>query len=346
LWQDPANDKHLREQALRFWAATKTATDLEFLRLVDLTDAIADTALRHRLERGDRSAIPRLCEKLDPTVEHRQYWWQFVQPVWCAELMVALEQELGHRRQSVEWAWNPTFSTDFVTCKVIMELPQSQAEAILLEHWDHLHFEPDFVHAALYVATPVLLQRVAEVLASCPEPKTMFQFIDSHYGIRTKGRSGVTSPKQLESLGNYLNYLNEHTLYSFWELCNENGWFDLRRRLLDPYMDRKYHRVCLDDSRLTESLDEMLDKNRGYWLDHWIEDVLKTGISSENLLSVVNAWLSMRATAAALELAAEAVVQIGRRKDLQILDPEIEPRAKVAEIIVDTTFALKRRSLI
>jgi hypothetical protein len=54
----------------------------------------------------------------------------------------------------------------------------------------------------------------------------------------------------------------------------------------------------------------------------------------------------MRATEAALELAAEAVVQIGRRKDLQILDSEIEPRAKVAEIVVDTTFALKRRSLI
>lgn len=346
LWQDPANDKHLREQALRFWGATKTATDLESLRLVDTSDAIADTALRQRLERGDHSAVPRLCEKLAPSVQHRQYWWQFVHPVWCAELIVALKRELEHRRQTVERSWNSNHPTDFVTYKVIMELPQSQAEGLLLEHWDHLRFEAEFVQAALYVATPALLQRVAEVVATCPEPKKMFQFIDFHYGIKTKGRSGVTSPKQLESLSNYLSYLDKHVVYTFWELCNDKGWFDLRRRLLDPCVDRKYHTVYLEDSRLRESLDEMVDENREHWLDYWIEDVLKTGISSEHLLSVVHAWLSVRPTEAALKLAAKAVVQIGRRKDLQILDQEIEPRARVAEIVVDTTFALKRRRLI
>jgi hypothetical protein len=346
LWQDSANDEHLREQSLRFWGATKTATDLEFLRLIVPSDVIADTALRQRLERGDHSAVPRLCEKLAPSFQHRQYWWQFVYPVWCATLMVALKRELEHRRQTVERSWNPTHPTDFVTYKVIMELPQSQAEGLLLEHWDHLRFEAEFVQAALYVATPALLQKVAEVVASCPEPKKMFQYIDSHYGIKTKGRSGVTSPKQLESLGKYLSYLDKHVVYSFWELCNDKGWFDLRRRLLDPYVDRKYHTVYLEDSRLRESLDEMVDKNRERWLDHWIEDVLKTGISSENLLSVVHAWLSVRPTEAALKLAAQAVVQIGRRKDLQILDQEIEPRAKIAEIVVDTTFALKRRRLV
>lgn len=346
LWKDPANDKHLREQALRFWGATKAATDLDFLRLIAPSDAIADTALRQRLERGDHSAVPRLCEKLDPTVEHRGYWWQFVQPVWCAKLMLALEQELSHRRKTVARTWNPTFPTDWVTHRIIMELPQPQAEGVLLEHWDHLHFEPDFVQAALYVATPALLQRVAEAIASCPQPNTMFRFIDSHYGIKTKGRSGVTSPKQLESLSKYLNHLGDLAIYTFWELCNENGWFDLRQRLFDPHVDRKYRGVYLEDSQLKEALDEMLDKDRGYWLHHWIEDVLKTGISSEHLLAVVCAWLAVRATEAALELAAEAVVQIGRRKDLQILNQEIEPRTKVTEIIADTTFALKRRSLI
>lgn len=346
LWQDQTNDEHLREQALRFWGTTKTATDLDFLRLVTPSEIIADTALRLRLERGDRSAVPRLCEKLEPGVQHRQYWWQFIQPVWCAELMAPLKREIEHRSRIVKQDWNSTFSTDYVTQRVIMELPESLAEGVLLEHWDHLHFEARFVQAALYVATPTLLQRVSVVIASCPDPKKMFEFIDHHYGIKIKGRSGVTSPRQLESLSNYLSYLGEHTIYTFWELCNDNGWFDLRRRLFDPYVDRKYYRVYLEDSRLSESLDEMLDKNRANWLDHWIEDVLKIGISAEYLLSVVHAWLSKRRSIAALELAADAVVQIGRRKDLQILGMEIEVRTDGSEIIEDRTFALKRRTLI
>jgi hypothetical protein len=60
----------------------------------------------------------------------------------------------------------------------------------------------------------------------------------------------------------------------------------------------------------------------------------------------VHTWLSVRRTEAALKLAARVVVQIGRRKDLQILDGEIEPWANVAELIADTTFAVKRRRLV
>ena len=92
-------------------------------------------------------------------------------------------------------------------------------------------------------------------------------------------------------------------------------------------------------------LDEMVTENRGHWLEHRVEDVLKTGISSERLLLVVEAWLSDRGTVAALELAARAVIQVGTRNDLQILKLEAEPTVIVADMLADTTFALKRRRL-
>jgi len=260
--------------------------------------------------------------------------------------MTALEGELGRRSSSVERKWNATYATDEAIYKVIMELPKAQAEFLLLEHWDHLHLQRDFVQAALYVGTPPLLSAVEVVIGCCPDPQAMFKFIDMHYGIRTRGRTGVTSRQQLESLGRYVQYLDEHTIYRLWELCNENGWFDLRRELFDPHVGRKYHTVYLDDNRIRETLDEMIaDEKRGHWLEHWVKDLLKTGISSERLLLVAQAWLSDSGTVAAWKLAARAVIQVGTRNDLQILKLEAEPRAIVADMLADTTFALKRRRL-
>jgi hypothetical protein len=346
LCQDPANDKHLREQAFRYWATAKTATDLDVLRSVDPSVPFADSVLRQRLERGDGSAVPALLETLERKPKHRRYWWQFVRPVWCTELLTALEAELGLRSSSAERKWNATYATDDAIYKLIMELPKGQAEFLLVEHWDHLRFQRDFVQAALYVGTPPLLSAVEEVIGCCPNPHAMFNHIDMHYGIRTKGRSGITSRQQLESLGRYVQYLDEHAIYTFWELCNQNGWFDLRRELFDPHVDRKYHMVGLDDpNRIWTMLDEMIATNRGHWLEHMVEDVLKVGISNERLFFVIQAWLSDRGTVAALELAARAVIQVGTRNDLQLLKLDAEPRAIVADLLVDTTFALKRKRL-
>jgi hypothetical protein len=76
-----------------------------------------------------------------------------------------------------------------------------------LEHWDHLQFSDAFVQAALYVATPSLLGHVEHVIKSCPTPDKMFKYIDMHYGIRTKGRTGITHRRQFEALGLYLDPL-------------------------------------------------------------------------------------------------------------------------------------------
>jgi len=53
-----------------------------------------------------------------------------------------------------------------------------------------------------------------------------------HYGIRTKGRTGITHRRQIEALAPYLDYMDDHTIYRFWEECNRLGWFDLRNWIL------------------------------------------------------------------------------------------------------------------
>jgi hypothetical protein len=56
--------------------------------------------------------------------------------------------------------------------------------------------------------------------------------------------------------------------------------------------------------------------------------------------------LALRETFAALELAASAVLHIGRREDLGLLTVPIEPKDAAAVLRADTAFGVKRRSLV
>ena len=163
--------------------------------------------------------------------------------------------------------------------------------------------------------------------------------------IRRTGWRGVTHPSQLEALTPYLDYLPEFTIYTFWELCNDRGWFDLRRRLFDYRTERGNSRLYLDEDRIKASLDEMLADPRKRWIDHWIELYLKTGAATEQVLATVQEWLTGQSSLAALELAATVVIQVGRRKDVHILDLPIEPKSAVHALIADVTFAVRRRRL-
>lgn len=346
LWQNLENDKHIRQQAFRFWGATKSDEDLAILRSVDVLDTVlADSVLWQRLERGDREAIPALLLKLKGDVRDRRYWWHFAQHVWSDDLTQALDEELTLRSASVERKWNTSFSTDEELYKSIMNLPTAQAETLLVKHWDHLHFCDEFVQTALFVATPRLLRNVEQVTKICPDPKVMFEHIHMRYGIRRKGCRGVTHPSQLEALTPYLDYLAEFTIYVFWELCNDRGWFDLRRRLFDDRVERGNSRLYLDEDRIEASLDEMLTDPRKRWIDLWIEHYLKTGARPEKVIATVQKWLTGRSSLAALELAATVVIQVGRRTDVRVLDIPIEPKSSVDAIVADATFAVRRRRL-
>jgi len=345
LWHSLETDKHIRHQAFRFWAATTTDEDLGVLRSVDTSDTLADSVLRQRLERGDREAIPALLLKLKSGARNREYWWHFTHYVWSDELTQALEEELALRSTSVDRTWNERFSTDEQIYRLIMNLPTAQAEALLVRHWGHLHYCDEFVQTALFIATPRLLRDVRMVIDICPDPKVMFEHIHMRYGIRRTGWRGVTHPSQLEALAPYLDYLAEFTIYTFWELCNDRGWFDLRRRLFDDRVERGNSRLYLDEDRIKASLDEMLSDPRKRWIDHWIELYLKTGAATEQVLATVQKWLTGQRSLAALELAATVVIQVGQRKDVHILDLPIEPKSAVDALILDVTFAVRRRRL-
>ena len=110
LWQNTAGDKHVRNQAFRFWATVERNEDLQILRAVDPADDLADSVLWQRLRRNDHTAIAGMLVKLNGN--ERAHWWQLAHFIWSDELSRALEDELQQRGTSAARNWGGTYKTD------------------------------------------------------------------------------------------------------------------------------------------------------------------------------------------------------------------------------------------
>ena len=216
-------------------------------------------------------------------------------------------------------------------------------EGLLIKHWDHLRFSFYYVQAALYTATPRLMEMVAQTVARCPNPKSMFELATRHFGIRTKERTGIVRIAELQALLPYLDHLSDLDVLNLWETCNDHGWFEWRRQHLDSRLRIGRAKIYENDNRAMADLDEMFPK--GLWTNHWADEFLKTGISVDHMMEVVQNWLSRQTDIRALTMAAAIVVHAGQRRHISILSSHnIEATDQTEPIIEDTLFALKRRS--
>lgn len=345
LWQDETNDKHLRVKAFSFWAATHDADDLDVLRNAKASDDLASQILSERLIRGDQSANLAMIEKL-VTDDEKGYWWQFGRYLWSPELTKSLEEFLLRRASRAKRTWTETLGSDWIIGELMMKLPDHEAERLLLEHWAHLRYSPDFVQTALYVSTPSLLEAAKNAISECPEPEKLMEHLDQRYGIRVKGRPGITCEAQILALEPYLHLLSPMSIGALWDSCNERGWFTIRRELLDhrlrpPYLHRKW-----DSDYAKSELEKMVAEKRLVWIGHWIDDFLKTGVSWREILETMMMWLDEKRSIEALRFVAAAVEHRGTREDLSVLriyegmsDPE------AGQLIADTHFAVRRQSI-
>lgn len=345
LWSNTANEKALRQQAFRLWAAARADRDLEILRSIGPSEILFDRALFARLERGDRTAIPALEEKLRG--ESEAYWWQAGRYLWSEQLTHALDESLIRRGTHVERGWHQeATNADWIIPEMMTRLPPSVAEGILLKHWDHLRFSNNYIHAALYTATPALASLVAEAMAECPDPIKAMAHIDQHYGLGRVGREGVTRIAQVESLVPYLHLLSELAVMHFWDVCNTQGWLDFRRTHLDSLLKNSRYSKLLGEEHAFKALDDMIEKDRVYTLDAWIGRNLKAGITLDVLMQLLGKWLLAHQNIASLVLVANGIAQFGHRKHLSLLDATvIEPKDQAAAVLEDAEFAVKRRTL-
>ena len=342
LWSAPGVDPYLRRQSLRLWTGSSIETDIEVLKQFAGDDPLSDIALFERLRRGDESAVSALIDKLKDEAPDG-YWWQAGRYIWSESLTVALAEALALRAGTAKAEWGESSGRDWLLSEMIMRRPPAVAEALLLPHWDKLRFSNHFVHAAFYTATPVVLRLAEESVAECPDKTEMFKYIDHHFGFRTPGL-GIVRRSQVEGVAPYLTYWSVHGLDHLWIDCNTHGWFDLRRKWVDPLIkDGRYHEY-LSQTGTDRALDKFVADGKLVWLDHWLDDFIKSGVSPDEVVNCVASWFSTRRSLKHFELIANALVHIGARRHLALLNADdIEPAEDVAAIRADTTFAVARK---
>jgi hypothetical protein len=345
LWENETGEKHLRIHSLRMWAATVQPDDLDLLVKIDLESVIGDGALRARLQRGDQSAIPRLIEKIRES-EGGAYWWQVGREIWSDVLTNELDGEFSRRGATATQEWDRHGDGDWITAELLTRLDTSTAERLLLKHWDHLRSSSEFIQSALYVATPRLRKLVQQAMSQCPDRAKMLQHVQHHFGIRMTGHPGVTRVEQVEALLPYLDDLDDMAIHDLWELCSNRGWMALRKAHLDARLTERWRvRSGLDDKLMMQDLDKEMSYDRTPWMDRWVDDHLGSGLSMQDILRVARKWLQEKKTAKAMEVVSSIVTHAGRRADAEILLDGSNGSAFADEIVVDTRFAIFRRTL-
>jgi hypothetical protein len=345
LWGSPDNDKHLRQQAFKVWAATSAPDDMNFLRSMEHAEYLADDVLRARLERGDYTAIPALRERL--RTDTHGGWWQLGRGIWSEELTVALDENFQRRAGMVERTWGAGAQNDWIISEMMMRLPCSVAERLLESHWEHLRFSPSFIQTALYIATHGSVTLARETLSLCPNPGEMLEHVSMHFGWNTLGHPGVQHIRQIEALIPYLDLISDSDIHGFWDCCNEKGWFDFRRTHLDHRLRGQWRDIAqLDDEKVFADLDGYVDRQQTYWIDSWLDRRLSQGEQWSRILSLLIAWLGKRQTIPALQLVTMAILHAGSRADLKVLQINgIEPLGDAKAILEDACYALRLRSL-
>ncbi|MBU0557577.1 MAG: hypothetical protein KKD64_05220 [Alphaproteobacteria bacterium] len=312
-WQNGSGDSHERIAAFDLWVSSWGDDDLGHMRAHQDDELLSDRILRRRLERGDADAIPLLLPKLQG--EQQRYWWQFTRTVWSDDLTDALRDAFEQRAAQIAQSTDLRSDIDHALFEALIRLPLATAEALLQEYWESVSTSPELVQAALYLATPPLLQRAATAIAASPNPTEIFKFLTMHFGVKQRGHPGLTRPEQIVGLAPYFDFIEEKDLDWLAEGCNAVGWFNLRRRLFDPKIPNSSE--CWTEARLPGLFDRLAEEKRFASLD--IERVLETGLSWPAVAAALKNWIKERPHEDALCLAAEILEDNARRADLDIL---------------------------
>ena len=355
VWRNRRRSAHDRKAAFLIWRQTPTRDEVASLAALEADPVLADAALRTRLRTSDQSAVPLLKQRIW-NAEHGNYWWHNARQVGLGNLHDDVQRYLEERLVDPPVA-NQVTDSDIFLSELLIDENDEFAEQIIVRNWDQLKSSPAFVQTALYLATAKTLAVARSAIAEADAPEEMFVHIDTHWGIKTLGRKGITSLAQLQALEPYyvtINKLQYGELYisNFFDAANRLGALEWRKKHLDPIIATTMRGDYPSDPQaLFVALDEEVKryvnrKRRWFAIDHWFERREAELWERSALLAVTSEWARNRASVESIELLCEALLLFGERGDLMLFDElPSNLRDACADAIANCEYDVRRRSL-
>lgn len=170
VWRNRRTNRFDRLAVFQIWSLTPTAAELADLRDLEGDPVLADHALRTRLAGKDGSAVPLLSSRLQ-SAENSSFWWQHARKVGLLGLEADIRRFFKKRRReapkSGDWG-------DHTVAQLMMDARSEFAAATLIENWDQLNSSPNFVQAALYLATPETVALGQAAVKASADPRLTY----------------------------------------------------------------------------------------------------------------------------------------------------------------------------
>jgi hypothetical protein len=337
------NELQLRKSAFHIWGLTTAKSDLQNIHSIRFEHDLYKKAIWARARRGDKTVIPELIEIIP---SNPSYWWQTGRYLWSGAMTIALHQGIQELVVRKNLGTLSEHDSESILSERLMELDGHSAERILITEWESLKTSPHFVQAAIYHCTPRLVTLARAAIESATEPKNLFEYVTIRMGWKMAGRKGIQRVEQVELLATYADLLSDLDILVLWEICNDQGWFQLRQKYFDVRVrvseklaGRMSAKVDLSD------LDKSLDGNLFTRLYYWFEQHEHRGISKTELMNALFDWLRNHKSLCALETVCKIFYGAATRSDLEGLQIETAMWLEDAGLIEDLAFSIRRRTL-
>ncbi len=355
MWQSETEAEWLRTSAFETWV--RATDDLQQLRAVSPDSVWFPTLLWRRILLGDIDAT----EYVLPKLATEDKWFRIIDHVWNRSFLVPTDDALAKLKQSTPTDYSGGKSNQhYFLFELLRDIPVSDAEPLVIKHWEYIKFSPTFIQLALYIGTPSLKERTAATIVNCPSASVLFQHVNSFFGYMTVGLEHRLSLRHLENLLPFIELLPDSALRDMLRFCSTNDlrdWSELhlkpecrRRTTVSPASQAEsfLREHFPTDSDLIVELEKLESRPRPEWgIYYWLERFKERIGSIARGWTALISWYTKSPTEERFKILAHVVQWHGTRKELAALANLQVTHSSDATLLQlkNAEFSVKRRAL-
>lgn len=346
LWSNENNDINVRKIAYELWLTGLKKEEIDIIQKIPPESPLYRLSLRKRAEFGDKTVV----DDLIPILQTEIHWFDFVYQVWCKDIMNLAGKHLESLKNSIPNDFTCHYSNEESHLfNLMMAIPETDAEELLSDNWDHLGYSAEFIRAALYVGTPLCLQLAKKSIEKCPVNLNIFSHTIMTFRMKYLTTQRYFTQQRAKNLLQYVNLFEDSEISDFAEALEIIGIPEWNRKYLAKYLNEEDRRRYIpSDEDLVQEVKKYANYEDGLWYvqNIWLEEFDKRH-DNNRLFNVLNKLIESEPSVKNLKIISECIKLKGTRQDLLLLD-KYKIGGSFDEVLTikkDTQYHVYRRTL-